>query len=311
MAVSYDYYRVFYHVARCGSFTRAADVLLSNQPNITRVINNLEQELGCRLFLRSRRGVTLTPEGETLYARVQIAQEQLQAAEYELAQGRRLQSGYVSLGASETALHGLLLPVLRQFRRSYPGVHIQITNHSTPQAVAAVRSGLVELAVVTTPTGLDRPLLEVPLREFQDILIAGRDYLPLREKVLRLRDLEDYPLICLGRETKTFAFFSRLFVRYGLVLRPDIEAATTGQILPMVKSGLGLGLLPQLFALEALQKGEVFQIRLAEPVPKRGICLVKDRGRALSIAAQELEKMIIQAAQAESGAPSPENLITD
>jgi len=306
MAVSYDYYRVFYHVARCGSFTRAADALLSNQPNITRVINNLEQELGCRLFLRSRRGVTLTPEGERLYARVQVAQEQIQAAEYELAQGRRLQSGYVSLGASETALHGLLLPVLRQFRRSYPGVHIQITNHSTPQAVAAVRSGLVELAVVTSPTGLDRPLLEVPLRSFQDILIAGQDYAPLRGRVLHLRDLGDYPLICLGRETKTFEFFSRLFGRYNLVLRPDIEAATTGQILPMVKSGLGLGLLPQIFTLEAMQKEEIFQIHLAEPIPCRGICLVKDRGRPLSIAALELEKMIVQAAQP-LGA-TPENL---
>lgn len=306
MAVSYDYYRVFYHVARCGSFTRAAGVLLSNQPNITRVINNLEQELGCRLFLRSRRGVTLTPEGEALFARVQVAQEQLQAAEYELAQGRKLQSGYISLGASETALHGLLLPVLRQFRRSYPGVHIQITNHSTPQAVTAVRSGLVELAVVTTPTGLDRPLIEVPLREFQDILIAGQDYAPLQGRVLHLRELEDYPLICLGRETKTFAFFSRLFMQHGLVLRPDIEAATTGQILPMVKSGLGLGLLPQLFALESLQKGEIFQIQLSEPIPKRGICLVKDRGRPLSIAAQALEKTIMQAAQAGSALPKAE-----
>ena len=117
MSIPYDYYRIFYYVARYQSLTRAAHALQSNQPNVTRTINALERELGCRLFQRSHRGVTLTPEGEKLFAHVQIMQEQLQAAEYELAGSRSLQSGSVSIGASETALHGLLLPVLRRFTR--------------------------------------------------------------------------------------------------------------------------------------------------------------------------------------------------
>ena len=70
MPINYDYYRIFYVVAQCRSFTRAAEVLKNNQPNITRCMKNLEQELGCRLFLRSNRGVTLTPEGQRLYRRV-------------------------------------------------------------------------------------------------------------------------------------------------------------------------------------------------------------------------------------------------
>ena len=46
MEISLDYYRVFYHTARCGSITRAAELLYSNQPNVTRVIKLLESELG-------------------------------------------------------------------------------------------------------------------------------------------------------------------------------------------------------------------------------------------------------------------------
>ena len=64
MAVPYDYYRIFYYVAQHKSFTKAAEALGNNQPNITRCMNNLEQELGCKLFVRSHRGVSLTPEGE-------------------------------------------------------------------------------------------------------------------------------------------------------------------------------------------------------------------------------------------------------
>lgn len=85
MSVSYDYYRIFYYVAKYGSFTRAASILMNSQPNITRTIANLEKELDCRLFLRTNRGVTLTPEGKKLFAHVEIAHEQLQNGELELA----------------------------------------------------------------------------------------------------------------------------------------------------------------------------------------------------------------------------------
>lgn len=294
MAVPYDYYRIFYYVARYQSFTKAAAILMNNQPNVTRTMNKLEQELGCRLFVRSNRGVTLTAEGEKLFAHVQIAQEQLQAGENEILRGKSLENGSISIGASEMALHGLLLPVLRSFRLSYPGIHIGVTNHSTPQAVAAVKSGLVDFAVVTSPTGAMKPLMERRLTAFQDILVAGTDFSPLRGHTLHLSDLSRYPFICLGRDTKTWEFFNGIFTSCGLKLQPDIEAATTDQILPMVKHGLGLGFLPKKFASESIEKGEIFEIKLAESVPRRYICLIQDRTRPAGLASQELIRMLTQ-----------------
>ena len=79
MDIALDYYRIFEAVARHRSFTRAAEALVNSQPNLTRAVHNLEAELGCRLFLRSSRGVELTPEGEALYAHVTAAMEQLAA----------------------------------------------------------------------------------------------------------------------------------------------------------------------------------------------------------------------------------------
>ena len=292
MAVPYEYYRIFYFVAKYGSFTRAAKILMNSQPNITRSINNLEQELGCRLFLRSHKGASLTPEGSRLYAHVRIAHEQLQAGEAELAGAKNLLGGDLFLGASEIALHGLLLPVLRAFRLAYPGIHIRITNHSTPQAVDAVRRGLLELAVVTTPTDVAPPLREIPLLPFRDILLAGPGFRSLADRDLRLSDVAQRPLVCLGRETKTYQFYDRLFARHGLALRPDIEVATTDQILPMVKHDLGLGFLPEFFAQDAIDRGEVVRLRLQTPIPPRSICLVRDGDRPLSAAAQALDAML-------------------
>ena len=64
MYVDWEYYKIFYYVAKYQNFTKAARVLGNNQPNITHSMNRLESQLNCVLFIRSNRGVTLTPEGE-------------------------------------------------------------------------------------------------------------------------------------------------------------------------------------------------------------------------------------------------------
>ena len=159
MYISFEYYRIFYYVAKYGSISQAAEALMNNQPNIAlarpheqRAVQLLESELNCTLFVRSRKGVELTPEGEKLYSHVAAAVEQIQYGEEELCLERTLAKGVVTIGASEIALRCYLLPVLKNFRQKYPGVRIHVFNHSTPQAISALKHGLVDLGVVTTPT---------------------------------------------------------------------------------------------------------------------------------------------------------------
>ena len=105
MYVDWDYYKIFYYVAKYQNFTKAARVLGSNQPNITHTMNKLEDQLHCVLFIRSNRGVTLTPEGENLYARISSAAVQIQDAEEELSASASLSHGAISISATETALN--------------------------------------------------------------------------------------------------------------------------------------------------------------------------------------------------------------
>ena len=119
MYISFEYYRIFYYVAKYGSISQAAEALMNNQPNISRTIKNLESELNCTLFVRSRKGVELTPEGEKLYSHVAAAVEQIQYGEEELCLERTLAKGVVTIGASEIALRCYLLPVLKNFRQKY------------------------------------------------------------------------------------------------------------------------------------------------------------------------------------------------
>ena len=292
MNITYDYYRIFYYVAKYKNITQAADVLMSNQPNVSRAISNLEHELGCRLFMRSNRGVTLTPEGQRLFNRVSVAHQQLKAAEQELSDAKSLKNGIVSIGVSETALNAVLLPRLQKFHTLYPGIRIHISSVTTSQAITSLKAGLVDFAVVTTPINISRPLKEIPLLTIREQLVGGPRFRYLSKAVLKLEDLHNYPLIFLNSQTNTRDFYNQFFFEHGLTLLPEIEAATTDQILPMIKHDLGIGFLSDVCVKEAIQKEEVFELHLDCEVPGRHISLVKDVSRTSSIAVRELEKLL-------------------
>ncbi len=292
MNISYDHYRIFYYVAKYKSFTQAAAVLLNNQPNLTRTVKNLESALGCQLFVRSSRGVSLTPEGEKLYTHVALAFAHIEQAERELSQDKGLQSGFVSIGASEVALHCVLLPALRQFRQRYPGVRIRLSNHSTPQAVAALSEDRVDLAVVTTPLDLPPAVKKVPLLTFREVPVCGPAYAHLTRKALPLAQLTQYPLICLGKQTGTYDFYARWFSRNGLMLTPDIEPATADQILPLVKNDLGIGFIPDAFLRKESEQTGVYRLAITPEPPRREICLLVRTDQPLSAAARALEELL-------------------
>lgn len=294
MKTSCEYYHVFYYAAKYKNLTLAAEALHNSQPNVSRTIRLLEHDLGCQLLIRSNRGISLTPEGERLYSYVKIAMEQLHAAEDELKMLTGLHEGVVSIGASETALHLLLLPVLKRFRESHPQIRIRIQNHLTLQAVESVRQSVVDFAVVTSPAHVSEPLKSSSLMHFQDILIGGNAFLSLSRTPVSLHDLQQFPLVCLGGHTMVHHFFDQLYRRNGLVLKPEFEAATTDQILPMVKNNLGLGFFPEEMAKEALASKEICQIRLTEEIPCREIFLIENRERPLTLAAEALKALMIE-----------------
>ena len=169
MYVDWEYYKIFYYVAKYQNFTKAARVLGNNQPNITHSMNRLESQLNCVLFIRSNRGVTLTPEGEMLYSRIASAAVQIQDAEEELSASATLEHGTISISATETALNIYLSKKLRDFHTEYPGIRLRISNHSTPQAVQAVKNGEVDFAIVSTPAEIESGLKMVELKPFYEV----------------------------------------------------------------------------------------------------------------------------------------------
>lgn len=278
--INYEYYKVFYYVAKNKSISQAAIDLGNNQPNITRIINRLEEDLGSKLFYRSNRGVSLTRDGEDLFSHIEIAVKQIIAGEKELEDKKNMKAGHISIACTETALNLYLLDKLRVFREKYPDIQIHITNHTTPQAMYALKTGEVDCAVVTSPTTKESDLNQCVLAEFREILICGERYRLCSENAKTLQEISQLPVIMLGEKTATRKLYSQLFMNKGLQLVAEIEVATADQILPMVINNLGIGFVPENIAQEALIQKKVFQIPLVTEIPKREIILFTSKARS-------------------------------
>ena len=264
---------------------------MNNQPNITRMMKKLEEELGCTLFIRQRHGITLTPEGEKLYAHISVAMEHILSGEEEIAREKSLQGGVVTIAASEIALHCVLLPALKKYRKAYPGIRIRISNQTTPQALSELKKGLADMALVTDPFTLPEGITAKVLRKIKEVPVCSTAFSLATGMSLTDEQIKKYPLIGLGEQTSSFAFYSAIFGKMGWTFSPDVEAATSDQILPMVKANLGVGFVPVDFLEKENMEGLVI-LDMEPPVPERNICLLKRKGESLSLAAAELEKQI-------------------
>lgn len=296
MNLNFEYYKVFYYVCKCGSLTGAANVLMTSQPAVTRTIHNLENSIGCRLFIRSKSGVELTPEGRTFYKYISAACAQIFKGENELAGMISLDNGTVCISATETSLHCCLFKAMEEFNHYYPNVQFKLLNNSTLASVQALKSGQIDMAVVSSTLLQREDHLQIKtLRKYHDILIGGQKFQHLKGKRIRLEELKGYPWISLTSGSITRHFFDHYFQNQGLPFNPDIELATTDMILPAVRHNLGIGFIPSEFATEDICRETVFEITIEEQLPQRDILLIYDPEYPQSIASKTFQKYLISA----------------
>ena len=165
---------------------------------------------------------------------------------------------------------------------------MKISNHTTPQAVEALKNGLADLAVVTTPLTPEEGLRFRRLRSVRERAVCA-DFPELYGRPVTPEELLRYPIVSLGAQSTSYQLYSGYFAAQGLYFSPDIEAATADQILPLVEAGLGIGFVTEDF-LHGAPKLQALELTC--PLPAREICAVKRTGQPLSLAAQELERLL-------------------
>lgn len=298
MDINFEYYKIFYHVAKYKNITRAAAALGSNQPNVTRVMKLLESQLGCRLFIREARGISLTEEGELLYSHAEVAYRHLINAQEEIGRHREtLKGGTVEIGATETALQLFLLNALHDFKTEYPAIRLRIHNHTTPEIMRQLLDGRLELAVITAPFEIPGTVSHEKILDFEEILAGGLQYKELCKKPMSLKEIRNYPWVGLGRGSATYELYRNFFIGHKIDKEPDMEVATSNLMLPLIENNFGVGFVPGTLAMPLLNEGRLVQIQTDCEIPPRSLEIVSDKGRGKSLAADTLYQFLSLAAK--------------
>lgn len=294
MNSNFEYYRIFYYVAKYGNLTKAASALQTSQPAVTRTIHKLEAELGCRLFIRSKSGMELTPEGKTFYEYVSAGCAQFFRGEQKITNLMSVDEGSITISATETALHCCLFQAIEAFRKIHPKVRFKILNNSSQKSIEVLKKGQVDMAMISSiPFAIEDPLIKHTVHSYTDILIAGRKYRNLKGRMMTLGELCHYPWVSLTSDTITRIFLDSYFAKRGLPFEPAVEFATTDLLLPAIEHNLGIGFLPPEFVKEAMMSGNVFQIEILDEMPDRSVSLVYDSEYPQSIASTAFRKFVL------------------
>lgn len=288
-----ELYKVFYYTAKSGSITAAAEELSISQPAVSQSVKQLEDILGVKLFIRTSKGIILTREGEALLPFVSRSMDELESGERKLKELLDHEAGEIKIGASDMTLKYYLLPYLEKFHALHPKVKVTVYNSPTPDTLKTLSSNKIDLCIVSTPLPEISERLHIKkVKTINDIFVAGNAYSELKGQTIKFARLSELPLICLEKNTSTRKFMDTFLEEKGVELSPEFELATSDIIVQFAIRNLGIGSVVEDFALESINRGELFKLRLEEELPSREFCLVYKNDELLSPAAKELIRLL-------------------
>lgn len=187
--------RYFLAVAQEASITRAAERLHLTQPNLSRQLRELEEELGTTLFIRGR-GITLTEEGQIFRKRGEEIMELLDKAKTEVAASMQNISGDIYIGCAETDAMRIVLRIVKDIQDQYPGIHIHLISGHEEVVSERLERGLLDFGVFMEPTDMQKyEFVRLAATDTWGLLMQKDAPLATRP-FIRPQDLVGLPLIC-------------------------------------------------------------------------------------------------------------------
>jgi len=234
---------MFRAVAEEGAFTRAAERLHVSQSAISRQLQLLEQELGTMLLRRTGRGVSLTAHGELLLSAANRINREIQDAVSQISDTLALQRGLLSLGGGMTVSLYILPKLLKKFRSLYRNVDLRITTGESDLLLKLLRTGQVDLALLTLPIVAADLQVQPVLKEEMVVVTSGNHPLT-RIRTVEARNLRRYPFVLFEKGSNTRKVLDEFLLEEQSPVNVVMETENVEIIKAMVASGLGVTLLP-------------------------------------------------------------------
>jgi LysR family carnitine catabolism transcriptional activator len=279
----------FLALDQCRHFTRAAERSHLSQSAFSAAIQRLETAVGAKLVERDTRNVTLTPEGDLFVEVARALVSDIDAAFTDMGDYIARRKGRVAIAALPSLAANGLPAVIAEYKRQFPGITVQLFDALSDQCLNLLRQGKVDLALTAPGASLaefdTRTLCSDPF-----YLVCRRDHRLATKSRITLTDLAGCELIHLAKSTSVRQHVDSLTAGIE-VKHSGLEVEHLATVAGLIEHGLGVSLVPEL---------TLFQFRnlhlIAIPVESnqvvRPILIVRQKDRALSIAAQGMLELI-------------------
>ncbi|HVG72144.1 MAG TPA: LysR family transcriptional regulator [Vicinamibacterales bacterium] len=249
-------------IADTGSFTAAGEKLHVSQSAISRQILLLEEELGEPVFHRIGRRIRITPAGESLLQLSHRVFQDLQETVSTISEKRDSLSGTIRLVGGMTVCLYVFPTLLAEVRRVHPHLDLKVTVGSAERSIAMLRSGAGDLGMITLPVEAT-DLVSVPVLQEELLLITYPAHPLAKKKSITPADLDKQDFVLFETGSITRRLVEQFFAREGVDPEVIMETENVEIIKAMVRSGLGISIIPSQAAASDVKAGQLFRSRIA------------------------------------------------
>ena len=279
--------KYFLAVSREGSITAAANSLHLTQPTLTRQLQDLEKELGQKLFVRGKYKISLTPEGMILRKRAQEIVEMVEKTEAEFHSIRDIIAGDIYIGCGETDSMKQVAAVMKEIQQEYPDIKFHIFSGNAEDVIEKLDRGLLDFGILIQPIDLSKyDNITLPDKDVWGVILR-KDNPLAQKKTIILKDLVNEPLIASRQMSPKYSkdsgfldWFKDEFDRLNIAATYNLVYNAT----IMVKAGIGSAI--TLDKLANTSKESEICFRPLSPKLESGLDLVWKKYQVFSPAAK-------------------------
>lgn len=288
--------RYFVAVAEELSFTRAADRLHIGQPPLSQQVQALEEEIGAKLFDRSRRTIRLTEAGRVF---LDDAHQVLALAASAAETARRIEKGEIGqlkIGFTKSTAFTPIFPrIINTYRKQYPNVKLVLLEMSTMRQLAALSDYTIDLGFLRPPeTDIPPNFVHTTLQDHPLSVVLPANHRLADAARISVEDLRDEAFVMFPRDEGTTLNpqIYRLCAEAGFVPKIAMEAREAATITGLVAAGCGVSILPDLFGSMGIKDVRFRLIEAPEAVTKLVLAGRSDESGSIPRAFFEIAKEV-------------------
>ncbi|HYE83165.1 MAG TPA: LysR family transcriptional regulator [Clostridia bacterium] len=287
--------RYFVEIVKVGGYSEAAKKLYVSQPNLSKSIKNLEQELGQKLFYMEGNRARLTESGENLFRMSQSLIEQYDEVYNVMRNMTHLITGTVKVGIPPIIGTCVIPKLLAGFKQKYPDIHVQVNQKAADTVQRLVDEKKLDIGFTIMPVISDAFQI-IPLVKDKNMLIVHKDHPMARYKKVNYEMLKNETFILLDDEYTLYGNIVAGCRESGFEPRILLKASQWDFVVQLVKINMGISIIPRRI-LEMYPMSDIVEIDIDHRSSAWDVAMITKQNTYKSAATKQMISFIEEYSQ--------------